>query len=294
LLCFETTSVQCTVLRKQHFFFKSLVKVLSIFQLSANTKKVMQTWNSNLASILEVHRQIWPDEDVELLKSKQTRLDDREQDIWFLETTMPTSMFIAFIVFSLKNKFRKREVRAKTAEGFNSLCSLLFASLSGVTIPHIPLGTNRAATISVNASGLVNASSLWTRNFFVSRVQKTWSEDFVDPAKTWLLHENGFGNIALPEFLEFCLDPQHDSSLQHELFGPALSLFSYIAFHLDEGVGFLQRDGPELDYVATVFKNKRRAATNLKSVFAEQVAQKLWKGEDSYLKKEICFMMFFW
>ena len=195
---------------------------------------------------------------------------------------------------SLKNKFRKREVRAKTAEGFNSLCSLLFASLSGVTIPHIPLGTNRAATISVNASGLVNASSLWTRNFFVSRVQKTWSEDFVDPAKTWLLHENGFGNIALPEFLEFCLDPQHDSSLQHELFGPALSLFSYIAFHLDEGVGFLQRDGPELDYVATVFKNKRRAATNLKSVFAEQVAQKLWKGEDSYLKKEICFMMFFW
>ena len=247
--------------------------------MTENHKKIMQLWTGNVANVLDMHNRIWPGEHIDLLKPKFGKCDqDMEQEVWFLESTMPTSMLVSFIAFAVNNKHRKRELRAKAAQGLSTLLSILFAAFDGGYIEHVTHGTEIEQQVFVDSTGLVNGLSLWTREFFVSKVMRTWRSDYEDVSKPWVTHENGSGKIGLAEFLVFCLDPQHDPDLMDHLLEPALNILSYVALHLDGSVNLLNRSA-ETDMSKLIYKNRIRTARNVKTVWAEQIANKLWNGE---------------
>lgn len=258
-------------------------QAIAPFLITSSSDKIRENWKSNERHVVEIHEKIWPGEPIDKLRSKhyENVAGAEDQTIWFRESTMPTSMLVSFVVFALSNKYRTVRVRAKTAEGFSTLCSMVFSHLQGTVVPHTQHGTDDHVNLDVTTTGTVCGSHLWSPDFFRRRVKRTWIDDFQNESKPWLTHENGLGTVFLSEYLVFCLDPQHSVDLRNELLGPTWTLFSYIALHLDESVERLQANAQDVSMCDTDFKNKKRTASNVKTVWCEMVASKVWKQEDA-------------
>ena len=241
----------------------------------------MSNYNDNIGSIQEVHRLIWPGEQVELIRAKHSRYATAEQDIWLREGTMPTSMYVSFMVFCLYWKFRSKPDRSHAANTFAQVCATVFSALNGLSLKHRQLGSDRSVRLCVSATGMVDAAMFWDRDYFRPRVRKTWKEDARNEDKPWISTMDGCGQVQFAELMSFCLDPQHGGGLKNELLGPTLVLFSHLAKAIDDNIPVLQNSATILDGTAVAVKNMVSISQNVKSLWSEQIAQQIWKGDES-------------
>lgn len=241
----------------------------------------MSNYNDNIASIQEVHRLIWPGEQIELFRAKHSRYATAEQGIWLREGTMPTSMYVSFMVFCLYCKFRSKPDRSHAANTFTQVCATVFSALNGLSLKHRQFGSNRTVRLCVSATGFVDAAMFWDGNYFGPRVRNTWKEDARNEAKPWISTRDGRGQVLFAELMSFCLDPQHGSGLKSELLGPTLVLFSQLAKAMDDNVSVFQNSSNILDASAVAVKNMVTVSHNVKSIWCEEIAQKIWSGEES-------------
>ena len=281
---FKKTYLECAyfVFSSRSFLFD---KALQPFFLTKSEKKLMMSYHNNMPAIQEMHRAIWPGEDIKLLRPKHSKSrgsQDLSQDTWFMETTMPTSVYVSLIIFTISCKFRQRSDRAHAAMGFTSLCSTLCGVLNGSSLQHIKIGSGRSVTLTVSDTGTLPGHQFWSSTYFTQHIDKIWREDVDDESKPWVAHSNGLANlIHLSEIICFCLDPQHPKQVQNDLWDATLALVSQIAKYLDDGLPQLLRVSEDINITNSGSKNKRRLASNIKTIWAERVARKVWDGEDS-------------
>ncbi len=267
----------------QFKFVLTIVEALFPFFRTANEAKMMHTVNQNMGKMMDVHRLIWPGEEVHLRKHKFAKGEGgRHQDYWFRESTMPTSLFIAFMVFALHNKHRAKLDRACAARAFTQTCISTCAAWQGMSLNHIQFGSDHRNVLTIGMNGVIDSALLvWTEPFYVRFVRKHWESDFGDKTKTWITSPSGLTNVTFAELVLFCLDPQHPNQLRNLLMECACSLMSQFALLLDEQVGSLQREVEDINAVGHAgVKNRTRHATVIKTVWVELAARKIWNGED--------------
>lgn len=266
-----------------HTFVVQTWKALQPFLRTGQAKKLLQTYNNNMASFQEIHRTIWPGESIELLASKTSRkFRDEEQQNWFYELTMPTSMFFACITYFLSGKHRNLIDRAHAATAFSALCTTICSHSNGLSLEHTQLGSGQTIMLDVDHAGsIVDSKTFWTEMFFVGTVRRTWNQDFDSSGKSWVQNASGLGKNLLSDLICFCLDPQHSSTLRDALRESVLLLISHLAKTLDDGASRFAHSSAELDVRQTGCKNKKRLATNIKTVWTQRVAHKIWRGEDT-------------
>ena len=199
-----------------HTFVVQTWKALQPFLRTGQAKKLLQTYNNNMASFQEIHRTIWPGESIELLASKTSRkFRDEEQQNWFYELTMPTSMFFACITYFLSGKHRNLIDRAHAATAFSALCTTICSHSNGLSLEHTQLGSGQTIMLDVDHAGsIVDSKTFWTEMFFVGTVRRTWNQDFDSSGKSWVQNASGLGKNLLSDLICFCLDPQHSSTLR--------------------------------------------------------------------------------
>ena len=251
----------------------------------------MERFRKAKPAIENVHREIWPGVPFTWMQSKKDQVKNAEQftkqQTWFLEGTMSTSLFVAFIVFCLSGKFRDLGSRVHSGKALNALLLSLASALDGFSVEHVPIGSDSqmAIALEVDGSGRVPSSSFWDEAFFCESVQEIWKQDFKNKSKEWVSSKKGLGqNLSLADLICFCLDPKHEPTLRDKLFGPALDIMSSIARVLDESIGMLHKGAEDLSTLGSSinFKNQRCIASNVKQVWAQEVAEKLWSGTDSW------------
>ena len=235
---------------------------------------------------------IWPGVDVELMRAKHSRFASDEQAIWLKEGSMPTSMYVSFMVFCLSSKYRNKQDRSHAAKTFATVCAKVCTALNGLSLKHRRLGSDRAVRIVVSATGMMNASFFWDKGeYFDTRVRKTWKDDMKDETKPWISTRSGCDQVQFADLVCFCLDPQHGQGLRNELLDPTLLLLSQLAKVIDENVDSLQRSSNAVDDAKLGCKNVHKVAQNIRTIWAERVAQKIWKGEETgiYLTRPVLF-----
>lgn len=270
-------------------------QALTAFLRTKNIKKAMESFRRNQDSIDDAHRRIWPGFIVQRLRTKHhlASVADADQDVWFRETTLSSSTFIAFITFAISGKFRPLIDRETACTSFASLLALLCSSTGGFVLEHWPVGSGSDAsvTLPVDQNGFVDGRIFWDEDYFISSVRRTWGVDYKNSQKKWLQSSNGrVSKMSLCELLCFCLDPQHDATMQDIVVGPTLDLLSEICVILDESVSLLQRDMERLDPNVD-FKNQKRMARTVKRIWVESVARKVWSGkEPCHVKKVFIYL----
>lgn len=235
---------------------------------------------------MEIHRQMWPGIDIDRLTPKGSRLvrGDDTQDVWLQEATRTTSMFIAFIVFCISSKFRMVADRAHSSEGLSALISTLASTLGGFDLEHCRFGSANGELplqLHVDVNGCVQTSQFWTPEFYASSCRSSWRSDYKNTSKTWVTMQSGRDcKTGLNDLICFCLDPQHGDEFRDTVVAETLDLMTELANLLDRGVSLLLRDVCNLFDPALNFKNKRRMANNVKKVWVEAAARKVWSGTE--------------
>lgn len=230
-----------------------------------------------------MHETIWPGENIESLKAKHAKPcdGDENQEVWLRERTIPTSLFISFIVHQIAFKFRNLRDRAFASTAFGNLILTMTTSLNGIDLRHTRFGSDDVVTIRVDPNGSVDGQLVWAEAFYVSRIRRTWDQDRDNIDKPWVTSRFGRGSVMLIEILTFLFDPQHDRDLTNLLWEPSLDLISQIAAQLDNSIADFFRNSDAIDMADVSMKSKRRMSSAFKNVWAEQIAQKLWKGEET-------------
>ena len=213
--------------------------------------------------------------------AKQFSGGDDNQEVWFRERTIPTSLLISFIVHQITFKFRNLRDRAFASVAFGNLILTMTTSLNGIALRHTPFGSDNVVTIRVDSNGSVDGQLLWTEAFYVSRIRRAWDQDRDNIDKPWVTSGFGRGNVMLIEFLTFLFDPQHGCDLTNSLWEPSLDLISQIAAQLDNSIVGLYRNSDTVDMAVSSMKSRKRFSSTIKAVWVEQIARKLWSGEET-------------
>ena len=258
-------------------------KVGKLFLRTNVNKKIMQRVNNLAPKVKEMHNQIWPDEPINLMLSKQARearSEQPEQTIWFFEATMPVSMFFAFTAVCMHDKYRNRVDRAHACGIFESLLQKLTVINEGFTVPtHSRVGSRILGPLTVAANGSMNGAAFWSPVFYYQNVANVWANDAADETKPWITRGSNGLDPATPlsQILAFCLDPQHSSGLRQELVGPALRCLSFIALLFNT-----------LVQKFTVIADLRKGSATKRTPFLswgikQQIAKRVWDGKVSQM-----------
>ena len=262
----------------------------SLFSRSKTTKKLLESFRGNHQLIQEYHEMLWPGFSVNIMDSKfatfkkRPRDEDRVQDAWLREHTISTSVYVSFMVMTMSCKYRNLVDRAAAGTAFQSLVTMMAATLGGFTLDIIPFGTtdNQLTTLDVDQGGFVNASCFWTQAFYAQHVRAAWGNDYRNEKKTWITKIHGVGSVHLAQLVSFALDPQHPQPLKGRLETEMCNVLSEFAHLLDSSVLFLAREIDQLE-VVTQLKSKKRMRRSIKTIWIETLAKKLWNRDDAQL-----------
>ena len=259
----------------------------SLFSRSKTTKKLLASFRGNHQYIQEYHEMLWPGVSVDMIYSKfatfkkRPREEDQVQDAWLREHTISTSVFVSFMVMTMSCKYRNLVDRAAAGTAFQSLVTMMAATLGGFTLDIVPFGSNdnQLTTLCIDQGGFVNASCFWTQAFYAQHARAVWGKDFRNEKKTWITLIHGLGKVHLAHLLSFALDPQHPEPLKGRLETETYNMLSEFANLLDSSVLNLAREIDKLEVVTQLKSKKMRRA--IKTIWIETLAKKLWNREDS-------------
>lgn len=274
-----------------NFHARCRAQAVGPFLRTKNPKKALASFRKASNTIDDVHRQIWPGVIIEKMRTKHhlQSVNDNLQQMWFNEKTMSSSAFVAFAVFAVSNKYRTILDRATACTAFVSLIHLVCSSTGGFELDHWPAGhdSDIPVKLHVDGNGFVDGRVFWDSDFFISSVRRTWRNDYQNNKKDWLMsHDGRASKMSLAELICFCLDPQHGVEMQDAVVSPVLDLMSEICVILDRSrrLSNLDRLADSID-----FKNKRKMRSAVKRVWVQEIAEKVWCGEDSCQKLGNCY-----
>lgn len=241
----------------------------SLFSRSKTTKKLLASFRGNHQYIQEYHEMLWPGVSVDMIYSKfatfkkRPREEDQVQDAWLREHTISTSVFVSFMVMTMSCKYRNLVDRAAAGTAFQSLVTMMAATLGGFTLDIVHFGSNdnQLTTLCIDQGGFVNASCFWTQAFYAQHARAVWGKDFRNEKKTWITLIHGLGKVHLAHLLSFALDPQHPEPLKGRLETETYNMLSEFANLLDSSVLNLAREIDKLE-VVTQLKSKKNASRN--------------------------------
>ena len=260
-----------------------LAQALKLFSRTQNDKKRVENYRNSKDSIKNNHRMIWPGLRIPDFVpkqnpfSKQQAAAAQDQEVWFREKTMSTSLLMATLAFSANNKYRNVADRDAACAGFSKLLLLLCSTLGGVTLQHERFGDDQLMDCQADFSGNMQGSEFLTESLYNQHIKAAWEADCQNSKKNWISSPSGLERIPLSELICFALEGQRKAVLQDELLGRVFNLLSEIAERIDSSCAQLQRETEVLTRQQHV-KNKKRNKTYVVSVLVEKVAQKLWDG----------------
>ncbi|CAE7248673.1 ANKRD50, partial [Symbiodinium sp. CCMP2456] len=257
------------------------VEALRLFWRTQKDSKRLQAFRSARQNIRDYHRMIWPGFKVPEREPKQNPFSkgraDVDQEAWFRERTMTTSVLLATAAYSIHFKYRVPKDRDKACKGFAKLLSMLASTLGGFELELDRFGDDQRVDVAVDFGGRVSGHDFWTTEFYDEHIADSWEADRRDAAKPWISSASGLEHVSLAELLCFALDPQHTTAIQDSLLCRVFNMMSEIAEYLDSLCSKAQR---EADFLtdAQQTKNQKRQKHHVVSVLVEQVARKLWEG----------------
>ena len=269
-------------------------QAVGLFVARADSSKIMdRCYRANLNVIKDCHHALWPGVPVDLLQPKQSAetaavssKHQKTQTLWTRESTMPTSMLVAFVLFSVNTKNRSLASRAYASEAFAGLVSLLASTLGGFQIGHCKFGSDEVTMLCVDSAGNVQGWEFWAPQFYQRFAHGQWLRDLKNEQKTWLKSATGLAKLPLVEVLTFCLDTQHRTEFQDLVKHEILNVLTELADVLDREVLRLRAD---LEQIPAASTSKNSAKMRMRStVLVEQVSNSIWAGQDTCL--HVCFI----
>ncbi|CAE7811005.1 unnamed protein product [Symbiodinium sp. CCMP2592] len=201
---------------------------------------------------------------------------DADQDAWFKERTITTSVLLATAAYSINHKHKTRVDRAKACKGFAKLLSMLASTTGGFTLEHDRFGDDERLHLAVDFGGRLSGQDFWTTEFYDQHVQDSWEADRRNDKKPWISSASGLEQVSLAELLCFALDPQHTAAIQDSVLCRVLNLLSEIAEYTDSACSKVQRDAEVMTDLQRV-KSKQKRKHHVVRVLTERVVRKLWE-----------------
>lgn len=252
---------------------------------TSDTKKAVENFRKSLETVKNYHRDLWPGVSIKPMISKYQRCRQpatgNGQAVFFPESTMTTSMFVAYILFAAghsKRQLGDRVVAVRTLQGLvqklvSSVGSITFTfrQIQGSTDPR----QEPFVTFKVGQNMQVDMGPLFTEEVRDS-IAMVWEEDLRCEKKEWVY--NHFNQASFQEWLAFSVDPAHEKWLQQLLRPNALSLLSQFAYCLDSEILTLASQLSECR--ASLYK---KSPTSVTLQQKRMIAEEVWSG------KERCF-----
>ena len=254
---------------------------------TAVRRKALERFRSNKDTILDYHRRIWPGVE---WKQRQTQFgrgaEDTDQDQFFREHTVPTSIAVSYAFFLMNHRKRNSRERKVSCERFVQLCCKLFATIGSASFPFRRItedaGDEEWVEVSVDSTmALLSGSDVfWTEAVLENHVAEVWASDMQSPAKTWI--QRPVEACTLAEFITFALDPAHPKQLSDLLMPNALCLLSQIAYLLEEALPAM---GTPLEDIT--ISDRKRKDVSLSLHQKKLIVERVWSGQDQLLSQSV-------
>ena len=185
-----------------------------------------------------MHNRIWPGLSLPSYvipkQSSATVSSDSQQVLWVSQSAVRTSLLVSFIAWAMTASKRSHEDRVRGKKLLEILLARLLASVGSICLRFQKYGLQSFQELSVGSNQLLEGMSVWpVLERLRQQLKLKWDMMRCD-TRTPRAVTTFFDQPSLTDFLFFALDER--AGVGHLCGGMALSLFSQIAYLLDEHV----------------------------------------------------------